>query len=119
MSRSDWAVAAAVPVPRYWLPPGCVSEPKPGVAIPLQHRPMSPLTVVGPVFVIVEPASSANESAVPSATGDAAWAPPASPAVSAKVSVAIADVRRRERERKLGLSWSTIVVLLAAAVRLR
>lgn len=33
---------------------------------------MSPVIVVGPVFVIVEPASSANESAVPSGTGDAA-----------------------------------------------
>jgi len=38
---------------------------------------MLPVIVVGPVFVIVEPASSANESAVPSETGDAALALPA------------------------------------------
>jgi len=43
----------------------------------VQQRPILPVIVVGPVFVIVEPASSANESAVPSGTGDAALALPA------------------------------------------
>src|SRR4051794_5803239 len=46
--------------------------------MPVQHSPMSPEMTLVPVFVIVEPASSANESAVPSGTGDAASALPAS-----------------------------------------
>ena len=67
---------------------------------------MSPVIVVGPVFVIVEPASSANESAVPSGTGDAACALLARTDANA---VAAVMQRRTERLRNLRLSPSTMV----------
>ena len=57
--------------------------PKPVVATPVQQSPMSPVIVVEPVLVIVEPPSSANESAVPSGTGEAADAVAASAGVIA------------------------------------
>jgi hypothetical protein len=84
------------------VPPGCVTDPNPGVASPVQHSPMSPVIVVGPVFVIVEPASSANESAVASDTGDAAEALLLTSAANATASMRACKNPRRE----LGARWS-------------
>jgi len=107
MPRSFWAVSATVPGPAYCAPPICVTEPKPVVARPVQHSPMSPVIVVGPVFVIVEPASSAKESAVPSGTGSAACALPASAGVTATAG---AIGVRIERLRDLRSRLSTMVI---------
>src|SRR3569623_217221 len=66
--RSDSAVAA-VGSPACWVPTS-VPGGKPVTAV-LGLTPRSPVTEVGPVFVTVEPASTAKFPAVPIAT--AAW----------------------------------------------
>src|SRR5690242_4587076 len=106
MSRSSCAVCAAVPVPAYCAPPGCVSEPKPGVAKPVQHSPMSLVIELGTVLVIVDPASSAKETAEPSGTGDAESALLANSGVSASAT-AIEGARQLRDGR---LRSSTMVI---------
>src|SRR4051794_23185886 len=79
MSRSSWAMDAG---PAGGLtknaPAGCETlfapGPKPVTATPVQHRPMSPVIVVTPVFVMVEPAIKAKFADVPSGTTVAAGA---------------------------------------------
>src|SRR4051812_40219625 len=100
MSRSSCAIDAG---PAGGLtknaPPGWETlfapGPKPVTATPVQHRPMSPLIVVTPVFVMVEPAISAKVAVVPSGTTVAAGAA----AVMAKAATGVAMTTTAEAKR--------------------
>lgn len=65
--------------------------------------PRSPLIVVAPVFVIVDPASTAKFAAVPSGTGDVAALAPDGIPMSAAVVTASAEPRASQRNQ--GALW--------------
>jgi hypothetical protein len=88
-----WAATASAT----WSAPVCVTEsapgPKPVTSVP-GCRPTSPSIVVRPVFVIVEPASTAKSPAVSSST-DPGAARSIEPDISNTMSATIARMGAR------------------------